>query len=160
MQFTSCFCLIGKVDEEEIEDFKIEINFMKTLGRHENVVTMLGCCTLYPPLCLIVEYVPYGDLLKYLRNLRNTVRSQNIFYQENSQSISQPINQAINQSINQSITQPINQSISQSVNQSINQSVSQSINQSVSQSVSQSIIPRGFFTAEGDRRPEGNPGIA
>ncbi|XP_044179128.1 tyrosine-protein kinase receptor torso-like isoform X1 [Acropora millepora] len=69
--------LNGKVDEEEIEDFKIEINFMKTLGRHENVVTMLGCCTLYPPLCLIVEYVPYGDLLKYLRNLRNTFEMQN-----------------------------------------------------------------------------------
>ncbi|XP_029207243.2 uncharacterized protein LOC114970916 isoform X1 [Acropora millepora] len=69
--------LNDKVDEEEIEDFKIEINFMKTLGRHENVVTMLGCCTLYPPLCLIVEYVPYGDLLKYLRNLRNTFEMQN-----------------------------------------------------------------------------------
>ncbi|XP_074624032.1 uncharacterized protein LOC141881991 isoform X2 [Acropora palmata] len=69
--------LNDKVDEEEIEDFKMEINFMKTLGRHENVVTMLGCCTLYPPLCLIVEYVPYGDLLKYLRNLRNTFEMQN-----------------------------------------------------------------------------------
>ncbi|KAK2570254.1 Tyrosine-protein kinase receptor torso [Acropora cervicornis] len=69
--------LNDKVDEEEIEDFKIEINFMKTLGRHENVVTMVGCCTLYPPLCLIVEYVPYGDLLKYLRNLRNTFEMKN-----------------------------------------------------------------------------------
>ena len=46
---------------------------MKTIGRHENVVTMLGCCTLYPPLCLLVEYVPHGDLLHYLRNLRKTV---------------------------------------------------------------------------------------
>ena len=96
LQFTYSFCFVDKVDEEEIEDFKMEINFMKTLGRHENVVTMLGCCTLYPPLCLIVEYVPYGDLLQYLRNLRNTVRSQNIFHQENSRSISQSINQSIN----------------------------------------------------------------
>ena len=92
LHFTCSFCFVDKVDEEEIEDFKMEINFMKTLGRHENVVTMLGCCTLYPPLCLIVEYVPYGDLLHYLRNLRNTVRSQNIFHQENCQSISQLIN--------------------------------------------------------------------
>ena len=51
----------------------MEINFMKTIGRHENVVTMLGCCTLYPPLCLVVEYVPHGDLLHYLRNLRKAV---------------------------------------------------------------------------------------
>lgn len=51
----------------------MEINFMKTIGHHENVVTMLGCCTLYPPLCLVVECVPHGDLLYYLRDLRKTV---------------------------------------------------------------------------------------
>ena len=51
----------------------MEINFMKTIGLHENVVTMLGCCTLYPPLCLLVEYIPHGDLLHYLRDLRKTV---------------------------------------------------------------------------------------
>ncbi|XP_068747375.1 uncharacterized protein [Montipora capricornis] len=66
-----------KANDDEKEDFKIEIDFMKTLGRHENVVTMLGCCTLYPPLCLIVEYVPHGDLLHYLRNLRKTFEMQN-----------------------------------------------------------------------------------
>ncbi|CAH3120643.1 unnamed protein product [Porites lobata] len=66
-----------KANEDEEEDFKMEINFMKTIGRHENVVTMLGCCTLYPPLCLVVEYVPHGDLLHYLRNLRKTFEMQN-----------------------------------------------------------------------------------
>lgn len=66
-----------KANDDEKEDFKMEIDFMKTLGRHENVVTMLGCCTLYPPLCLIVEYVPHGDLLHYLRNLRKTFEMQN-----------------------------------------------------------------------------------
>ena len=62
-----------KATEDEVEDFKMEINFMKTIGLHENVVTMLGCCTLYPPLCLVVEYVPHGDLLHYLRDLRKAV---------------------------------------------------------------------------------------
>ena len=57
----------------------MEINFMKTIGLHENVVTMLGCCTLYPPLCLVVEYVPHGDLLHYLRDLRKAVRTCHIF---------------------------------------------------------------------------------
>ena len=77
--FTDCFYVFvfsaEKANEDEEEDFKMEINFMKTIGRHENVVTMLGCCTLYPPLCLVVEYVPHGDLLHYLRNLRKTVCS-------------------------------------------------------------------------------------
>ena len=76
---TDCFYVFvycaEKANEDEEEDFKMEINFMKTIGRHENVVTMLGCCTLYPPLCLVVEYVPHGDLLHYLRNLRKTVCS-------------------------------------------------------------------------------------
>ena len=60
--------------EEEMADFRTEIGFMKTVGQHQNVVAMLGCCTLYPPLCLIVEYVPHGDLLRYLRELRKKVR--------------------------------------------------------------------------------------
>ncbi|XP_048580114.1 uncharacterized protein LOC116615717 isoform X2 [Nematostella vectensis] len=56
--------------EDEKEDFKAEINFMKSFGEHENVIRIMGCCTLYEPLCLIVEYVPHGDLLHYLRDLR------------------------------------------------------------------------------------------
>ena len=74
--FFTCFFLppsTDKANEDEVEDFKMEINFMKTIGHHENVVTMLGCCTLYPPLCLVVECVPHGDLLHYLRDLRKTV---------------------------------------------------------------------------------------
>lgn len=69
-----------KANEDEVEDFKMEINFMKTIGLHENVVTMLGCCTLYPPLCLVVEYVPHGDLLHYLRDLRKAVRTRHSSY--------------------------------------------------------------------------------
>lgn len=68
--------LNDKANEDEVEDFKMEINFMKTIGHHENVVTMLGCCTLYPPLCLVVECVPHGDLLHYLRDLRKTFEQQ------------------------------------------------------------------------------------
>ena len=59
--------------QDEIDDFKAEIDFMKTIGLHENIVTMLGCSTLYHPVCLIVEYVPHGDLLHYLRDLRKKV---------------------------------------------------------------------------------------
>jgi serine/threonine protein kinase len=46
------------------------IAMMKRVGRHPNVVTMLGCCTLKQPYYMIMEYVPCGDLLHYLRQLR------------------------------------------------------------------------------------------
>lgn len=67
------FLFLENASEDEKEDFKAEINFMKVIGRHENIVTILGCCTLYDPLCLLVEYAPHGDLLHYLRDLRKKV---------------------------------------------------------------------------------------
>ncbi|XP_021924805.1 platelet-derived growth factor receptor beta-like [Zootermopsis nevadensis] len=59
-----------KPSPDEIEEFLSEIAMMKRVGRHPNVVTMLGCCTLKQPYCMLMEYVPCGDLLQYLRQLR------------------------------------------------------------------------------------------
>ena len=61
------------VSEKGVDDFIEEIQLMKKLGDHENVIKMLGCCTLSLPICLILEYAPYGNLLTYLRTLRNKV---------------------------------------------------------------------------------------
>ena len=55
-------------------DFMSEIQLMKEIGYHENVLQILGCCTVRHPLCLITEFAPYGDLLTYLRKLRDQVR--------------------------------------------------------------------------------------
>lgn len=55
---------------EELEKFRLEITMLKQIGRHPNIVTLLGCCTLKQPYCMIMEYVPCGDLLRYLRALR------------------------------------------------------------------------------------------
>ncbi|XP_047111693.1 tyrosine-protein kinase receptor torso-like [Schistocerca piceifrons] len=55
---------------EEVEEFQAEIAMLKHAGRHPNVVEMVGCCTLRPPLCILMEFVPCGDLLHYLRRLR------------------------------------------------------------------------------------------
>ena len=43
---------------------------MKLLGRHDNVIEMYGCCTLSPPICLIMEFASGGNLLDYLRSLK------------------------------------------------------------------------------------------
>ncbi|XP_046677240.1 tyrosine-protein kinase receptor Tie-1-like [Homalodisca vitripennis] len=47
---------------------------MKKVGRHPHIVTMVGCCTLKQPFCMVMEYVPCGDLLAYLRHLRDQSR--------------------------------------------------------------------------------------
>ena len=47
---------------------------MKDIGYHRNLVSILGCCTLREPYCLIVEHVPYGDLLTCLRKIRHKIQ--------------------------------------------------------------------------------------
>ena len=60
-------------DESVRQDFLDEIQLMKAVGSHKNIVNMVGCCTLEEPMFLLVEYAPYGDLLHYLRKHRKTV---------------------------------------------------------------------------------------
>ena len=47
---------------------------MKLLGAHQNIVSLIGCCTLQEHKFLVIEYVPFGDLLKWLRRRRRLVR--------------------------------------------------------------------------------------
>ena len=60
-------------DETVRQDFLEEIQLMKAVGSHKNIVNMVGCCTVEEPMFLLVEYAPYGDLLHYLRKHRKTV---------------------------------------------------------------------------------------
>lgn len=50
----------------EFEEFLDEIAMMKQVGRHPNIVTLLGCCTIKEPLTMIMEYVGCGDLVSIL----------------------------------------------------------------------------------------------
>ena len=56
------------------EEFTFEIEQMKLLGSHKNVVSMVGCCTIQEKIFLVIEYVPCGDLLTWLRRRRKRVR--------------------------------------------------------------------------------------
>ncbi|XP_065684315.1 uncharacterized protein LOC105844212 isoform X1 [Hydra vulgaris] len=59
--------------------FLKEINLMKEIGFHKNIVNMIGCSTMKKPLCLIVEFMENGDLLHFLRKRRaKTMASQNL----------------------------------------------------------------------------------
>ena len=64
---------------EELDDFREEIKIMKTIGYHRNIVNLVGCSTIKKPLGLIVEYMPYGDLLHFLRQRRSKVNTSGPF---------------------------------------------------------------------------------
>ncbi|KAG6443584.1 hypothetical protein O3G_MSEX002920 [Manduca sexta] len=47
-----------------------EMEMMKMIGKHVNIINLLGCCTQDGPLYVIVEYAPNGNLREFLRNHR------------------------------------------------------------------------------------------
>lgn len=56
--------------ERERSDLLSELNVMKSLGPHPNVVRLLGCCTEREPFFVIMEFVGKGRLQTYLRESR------------------------------------------------------------------------------------------
>ena len=67
----------------ERKDFLSEIEMMKKVaeGQNPHVVGLLGCVTIQEPLCLITEFVKYGDLLSYLRTNRRMVLNNSTNYE-------------------------------------------------------------------------------
>ncbi|XP_016974212.1 fibroblast growth factor receptor 3 [Drosophila rhopaloa] len=55
---------------DEVAEFLAEIEMLKGVGTHNNVVCFLGCCTIKAPYLMIMEYVGKGNLLTYLRAVR------------------------------------------------------------------------------------------
>ncbi|CAL2051410.1 unnamed protein product [Caenorhabditis brenneri] len=65
--------LPAHADEQNHLDFFHEIEFMKRLGHHPHVISMLGCVSNpFEPL-IVVEYCSRGDLLKFLRRHKDYV---------------------------------------------------------------------------------------
>ncbi|KAL6076205.1 ptk6 protein tyrosine kinase [Balamuthia mandrillaris] len=60
--------VLGQLSEKEFKDFKEESELMRKLRPHPNVVQLIGVC-MNPdyPLCIVMEYMPRGCLLDYLR---------------------------------------------------------------------------------------------
>lgn len=58
------------VIESEKKDLMSELQVMKSLESHVNVVRLLGCCTEKDPVFVIIEYVALGKLQTFLRNSR------------------------------------------------------------------------------------------
>ncbi|XP_046812856.1 tyrosine-protein kinase receptor torso isoform X2 [Vespa crabro] len=59
---------------DDINNFYQEIQIMKSAGKHPNIVSLIGYCTIYNKPLLIVEYCCNGDLQTYLRKIwKNTM---------------------------------------------------------------------------------------
>ncbi|XP_022781087.1 tyrosine-protein kinase SRK3-like isoform X1 [Stylophora pistillata] len=56
--------------ESDRKDLLSELQLMKELDAHPHVIKLLGCVTRSGPVMVLIEYVPYGDLLGYLRKSR------------------------------------------------------------------------------------------
>ena len=76
--FFNLFCLSANANLEDRRNFLTEITLMKSIGKHLNIVSMLGCVTTGGPLCLITEYCPHGDLRNYLRLIRDKVGDNSV----------------------------------------------------------------------------------
>lgn len=70
---------LDMADSDQRREFLEEIQLMKAVGSHKNIVNMLGCCTVEEPMFLLVEYIPYGDLLHYLRKRRGKVENDSCY---------------------------------------------------------------------------------
>lgn len=56
--------------QKEKEDLLDELDVMKMLEPHPNVVTLIGCCAEQDPVLLLMEFIPNGTLQSYLRQKR------------------------------------------------------------------------------------------
>ncbi|XP_017263447.1 fibroblast growth factor receptor 1b [Kryptolebias marmoratus] len=56
--------------EKDLSDLISEMEMMKMIGKHKNIINLLGACTQDGPLYVIVEYASQGNLREYLRARR------------------------------------------------------------------------------------------
>ncbi|XP_077865620.1 tyrosine kinase receptor Cad96Ca-like, partial [Saccoglossus kowalevskii] len=59
------------------EDMMKEINLLKNMSSHPNIISLLGCCTISDPIYMITEFMESGDLLNYLRHQHS--RTDNMY---------------------------------------------------------------------------------
>ncbi|KAJ8305566.1 hypothetical protein KUTeg_016111 [Tegillarca granosa] len=70
--------LKGTASEKDKNDFMNELNILKKVGQHPNVVCLVGACHIQGTLYVAMEYAENGDLRSYLRKSR---RSKQNMYQ-------------------------------------------------------------------------------
>lgn len=54
--------------DSDMVDLVQEMEIMKMIRKHVNILSLLGCCTRDGPLYVILEYAPNGNLRDFLRS--------------------------------------------------------------------------------------------
>jgi fibroblast growth factor receptor 3 len=54
--------------DKDLSDLVPEMEMMKIIGKHKNIINLLGACTKGRPLSVLVEYGAKGNLREYLRH--------------------------------------------------------------------------------------------
>lgn len=86
-RFTDLYAIIYTIalaNEQDKEQFLEEIDLMKQIGYHINVLGMIGFWTRSEPFLLLLEYVPCGNLLNWLREKRKQVRFAHVLTTDGS----------------------------------------------------------------------------
>lgn len=63
---------------EERKAFRQEIEFLKRVGSHPNIVGLRGFCLEENNASMLIEYCPFGDLKTYLDRIRNELESASL----------------------------------------------------------------------------------
>lgn len=56
--------------DDDIASLVREMEVMKIIGKHINIINLLGCCSQSGPLYVIVEFAPHGNLKDFLQKNR------------------------------------------------------------------------------------------
>lgn len=62
--------LKDNTDEKQRIGLIHELEILRKVGRHSNIVSLVGACSFEEPLCVVVEFVPGGSLDQILRDSR------------------------------------------------------------------------------------------
>ncbi|XP_078694339.1 uncharacterized protein LOC144923572 isoform X2 [Branchiostoma floridae x Branchiostoma belcheri] len=62
--------LKASAEDRDKEDLLGELEILVTVGRHDNIISLVGACTVEGPLTLVVEYAPNGCLKDWLKDNR------------------------------------------------------------------------------------------
>uniref|UniRef100_A0A669D7N6 Fibroblast growth factor receptor n=1 Tax=Oreochromis niloticus TaxID=8128 RepID=A0A669D7N6_ORENI len=65
-----CSLLFYDATDKDLSDLVSEMEMMKMIGKHKNIINLLGACTQDGPLYVLVEYASKGNLREYLRARR------------------------------------------------------------------------------------------
>ncbi|CAH3035791.1 unnamed protein product [Pocillopora meandrina] len=81
--------LKDNAEKEDLESIIMELEVMKSLRNHPHVVGLIGHCIEKDPVFIVLEHLPYGDLLGYLRKSRGIEDNYNTGEKEPSSALSE-----------------------------------------------------------------------